>query len=181
MLLPFVHAAAHEPGADLEGVADALEREQHAAVLRLEPCARVLEELAGGGCPRSRVALIARDGVLEDREHEEALALSGALAAHGGVELAGEDDLRHATAARRRRRGGSRLDVELDHAASPLPVCRTSSMVHAFAPARGAPGSCRAAEAAAMPTGRRSPDDPPPRHAGHAPPRGHVRRATVRP
>ena len=45
VLLPFAQPSAHELRADLEGVADALEGEQHAAVPRLEPLLRLLEQL----------------------------------------------------------------------------------------------------------------------------------------
>ena len=130
VLLPFAQPSAHELRADLEGVADALEGEQHAAVPRLEPLLRLLEQVACTRSARAGIALVADDGVLEDGEHEETLALAGTSTAHGGVELAGEHHLRRATATRGGPDGGSGFDVELDHAApgmAPRPACRTSS------------------------------------------------------
>jgi len=173
MLLPFAQASAHELRADLEGVADALEGEQHAAVPRLEPLLRLLEQLACNGSARAGIALVADDGVLEDREHEETLALPGTSIAHASVELAGEHHLRRDTAARGGPDGGSGFDVELDHGAScdwfcPRDGVRSSWSVATPIPRMAPRPACRTSSAGRTALLRRTSMVP----GGQGPPRG---------
>src|SRR5438093_10107767 len=87
----FAQTAAEIVGVDVEGLADALEGEERVAIPRLHPGSRLVEQE-----PRGRVAgpvtpAIAVEGVLEYRQHEQALALH--RLASGENALLGEEDV----------------------------------------------------------------------------------------
>src|SRR5262245_32640733 len=94
LLAPVPQTAPHVLGVDLERVADVLEREEPAAVARDDPLLGLLEHLLPARIARVRVLLIAVDGVLEHREHEQALALESAGAAERREELSREQNVR---------------------------------------------------------------------------------------
>jgi len=60
---------------DVEDVTDALEGEGGAAICRLHPCARLIEQEPRCRFARPTIPAIAVDGVPEHRQHEPALPL----------------------------------------------------------------------------------------------------------
>src|SRR5262249_58716271 len=73
-LTPLPETAPYVVGVDLEGLADVLEGEEPGAVHRQHPLPRLLEHLPPPRVAGVRVLLVAVDGILEHREHEEPLA-----------------------------------------------------------------------------------------------------------
>src|SRR5207249_6238116 len=94
LLAPFPEPTAHVLRVDLERVADVLEGEEPDAIRGRDPLARLIVHLAAARVPRVRVLLVAVDRVLEDRQHEEALALEPSLPAEGREELGGQENVR---------------------------------------------------------------------------------------
>src|SRR5690242_14622899 len=80
LLAPLSEAAADVLRVDLERVADVLEGEEPGAIFRADPLARLVVHLAPAWIPGVRVLLVTVDGILEDGQHEKALALESAFA-----------------------------------------------------------------------------------------------------
>src|SRR5207249_3477959 len=122
LLPPLAETAPHVLGADLERVADVLEGEEPGAVFRADPLASLIEHLVTARLPRVRVLLVTVDGVLQDGEHEQALALESALAAKRREELGRQENVRLEEARQPIVSGGEASLAFCDHLPLPPPV-----------------------------------------------------------